>query len=279
MLSQPTRKPIVAGSFYPSDKQQLRDQLSTFFKKTKTASSCLGVVSPHAGYLYSGQTASWAIASLKTATTFVMLGPNHNTIGEQFAVSNQAWETPLGKVEVNQKLAKQLIDKCKGFLIEDPTAHMMEHSIEVQLPFLQQKFQRGKSTFNIVPISIMNLDYTDDFLEKCEKLGKAIASLVDLKTNNIGIVASSDFSHYLPKDLADQKDSKAVESILNQDPKGLFGWLDKIDGSVCGYGPIAVLVSAAKALGLTGKLINKSTSGDITGDNKSVVAYYAIGFG
>jgi AmmeMemoRadiSam system protein B len=267
------RRPVVAGMFYDSDAGRLKDQLSSFFKNVRAPSQSIGVVSPHAGYVYSGQTAAWAIASLKTAKTYIMLGPNHNTVGERFSVmSSGSWETPFGSVKINTNIAKHLMEKA-SFLADDVTAHAMEHSIEVQLPFLQHRIKE----FDFVPISIMNIDYSDDFLQYSEKLGRAIASLV--KSKKIGIVASSDFSHYLPKQQADEKDGKALEKIMKLDVAGLMKTLESIDASVCGYGPIAVLMSAAKALGLKARLLNKSTSGDVTGDERSVVAYYAIGFG
>ena len=272
MIKAAVRKPVVAGTFYRSDAAALKEQLSGFFRNVKSASSCMGVVSPHAGYDYSGQSAAWAIASLKSAKTFIILGPNHNTLGEQFScLSSGSWETPLGKVRVNPGIAKLLLQACP-FLAEDSAAHVMEHSIEVQLPFLQYKFK----SFDFVPISIMNIDYGRELLDKCEKLGKAIAMLA--RNRGMGIIASSDFSHYLPKEMADEKDGKAMERIMGLDAGGFFKTLEDTGASVCGYGPVAVLMSAAKALGLKAKPIHNSTSGDTTGDFSSVVAYYAIGF-
>jgi len=282
MIKDSVRKPVVAGQFYHSDAGKLKEQLSGFFKNVKTASRSVGVVSPHAGFMYSGQTAAWAIASLKSARTFIILGPNHNTLGEQFSCfPSGPWETPLGRLEVNKNIADQLMKSC-GFLSGDTDAHAVEHSIEVQLPFLQHRF--GRQGFDFVPISIMNIDYSEGFAQACEKLGKAIGMVVkssQSKTNgpnSIGIIASSDFSHYVPKVDADAMDKRVVEQILKLDVQGLFKALDSMAASVCGYGPIAVLMAAARALGLKGKPIHNSTSGDITGDNKSVVAYYAIGF-
>jgi AmmeMemoRadiSam system protein B len=276
-----TRRPVVAGQFYDSDPGRLSEQLSGFFEQVKAPSSSVGVVSPHAGYVYSGQTAAWAIASLKSAKTFIVLGPNHNTLGERFSViKSGSWETPLGKVKIDSDAARLIGERC-DFVADDRSAHAMEHSIEVQLPFLQHKFGKGGSGpgFDFVPISIMNIDYSEGLAGRCERLGQAIASLIGSRqAGNVGVVASSDFSHYVPKDTADKHDTKAVKSILELDVKGLFSHLDRIDGSVCGYGPIAVLMAAARALGLKGRLIRKSTSGDVTGDDKSVVAYYAIGF-
>ena len=272
-MSSTVRQPVVAGMFYYSDAAKLKKQLSDFFRNVKTANQCTGVVSPHAGYEYSGQTAAWAIASLKQAKTFIVMGPNHNTIGEQFScLSSGSWETPLGKISVNTDIAKELMKQCT-FIAEDTAAHAMEHSVEVQLPLMQHRFGNG---FDFVPVSIMNVDYLESFLQQCEKLGRAVAMMV--RNRAVGIIASSDFSHYLPKDVADEKDGKVTDRILKLDMRDFFRTLEETGASVCGYGPIAVLMSAANTLGLRGKLIQKSTSGDTTGDYNSVVTYYAIGF-
>jgi len=264
------RKPVVAGMFYPLHTENLRKQLSKLFEGIEKG-EFLCVVSPHAGYEYSGRTAACAINSLKPASTFIILGPNHNLMGSEFSVMGSGeWETPLGRIETDIDLAKEL-KKC-DVLLDDEIAHMHEHSIEVQLPFLQYLFKN----FKFVPISISNVGYSEDFLKRCEALGKHIAKTI--KGKKIGVVASSDFSHYLPKKTAKEKDDKAIERIINLDPIGLFKTLEKIDASVCGYGPITILMYTAKELGLKAKLINHTDSGDTTGDNSAVVSYYAIGF-
>jgi len=264
------RRPVVSGAFYPSSKKALDDTLSLLFKGVKPGSfRC--VVSPHAGYVYSGATAAKAIGSLAPAKTFVILGPNHHMLGPDFSVmSDGEWETPLGEVKVDGRLARELIKG--GILKEDSLAHAHEHSIEVQLPFLQHRFK----DFSIVPVSIGG-DYSGEFLERCEALGKHIAEAA--KGKSVGIIASSDFSHYLPVKVAEAKDAMAIEKINKLDAKGFFETLESIDASVCGYAPIAVAMAAAKAMGMKqAKVISRSNSGDATGDRSSVVAYYAIGF-
>lgn len=264
------RRPVVAGTFYPAERRSLEHSLSVLFEKThKNRFRC--VVSPHAGYEYSGRTAARAIGSLMPAKTFVILGPNHNLTGHEFSVmSSGGWETPIGRVEIDSGLAKE-IEKC-GVVMEDEAAHMHEHSIEVQLPFLQHNFR----DFRIVPLSIANMDYSSEFLGKCETLGRHIAGR--MKGGGIDLIASSDFSHYLPREVAQKKDSKAIEEIKRLNPEGFFRVLERIDASVCGYGPIAVLMYVAKELGLKPEVISRTDSGDSTGDTSSVVAYYAIGF-
>lgn len=270
-MADKIRRPVVSGTFYPFSKASLDRMLSRLFDGVPR-NNFVFVVSPHAGYEYSGRTAAFAISSLKSAKNFIILGPNHNAIGHEFAiVSSGSWETPLGNADIDTSLAKELL-KC-DVLIEDELGHAHEHSIEVQLPFLKRLF----AGFKFVPISIFNIDYSSEFLSQCETLGKQIAKTI--RGKNIGVIASSDFSHYLPAKIADSKDAKAIEMIKKLDPKGFFETLEEIDASVCGYGPIAVLMYAAKNLGMKSvEVVNHTNSGDGTGDYSSVVAYYAIGF-
>lgn len=266
-----TRGPVVAGMFYENEPERLKADLKELFSGIKTQNFPI-VVSPHAGYVYSGRTAAFAVSSLSPAKKFIILGPNHSGLGPKFSVtSSGSWSTPLGNLDIDNGLAKRL--KACGFLTEDAVAHSQEHSIEVQLPFLQHRFR----DFSFVPVCIMNTVYSSSFLEECEDLGKTIASIV--KGGDVGVVASSDFSHYLTQEIADKKDGAAMKRISELDLPGFFKTLEKEDASICGFGPIAAAMSAAKELGLKPRLINKTSSGDSTGDYGSVVSYYAIGFG
>ncbi len=263
-----TRHPAVSGVFYHSDKDNLKEHLDSLFSGAKTGNN-IGVVSPHAGYEYSGRTAAHAINSLKGVGVFIILGPNHHVLGPEFSIMSEgSWKTPLGEVKIDSETA----EKLKDGLAESSIAHSQEHSIEVQLPFLQYRFKE----FKFVPISIINTGFSSEFLKKCELLGSAIAGLV--KGKDIGIIASSDFSHYLPIDSAKKIDNEAIEKILKLDTKGIFDVLAKHDASICGYGPIAVLISVARTLNLKTELIHESSSGDATRDFGSVVTYKAIGF-
>ncbi len=272
MTVQPERNPVVAGIFYDIDPRQLKMQVGKLFSGVSAHRKFKIVVSPHAGYPYSGKTAAHAVGSLERKESYVILGPNHTGLGPQFSVmSTGSWRTPLGSCRIDTGLAEKI--KGCGFLEEDELAHSHEHSIEVQLPFLQHRFR----DFSFVPVCIMNMGYSEDFLRKCEVLGKAVAGIVG--KGGAGVIASSDFSHYLPMELAGRKDGMAVERIMKLDLPGFFRILEEEDASVCGFGPIAVAMSAAKNLGLKPELIHKSSSGDETGDYGSVVTYYAIGFG
>lgn len=265
------RQPIAAGSFYPDDRNSLEDQLKQLFSEVETEPEALGIVSPHAGYIYSGQTAAWAVSSLGEKNRFIILSPNHTGLGPRFSVfSEGSWHTPLGNCPIDEDLAGELLKQ--SFLEEDSLAHSQEHSIEVQLPFLQHRFNR----FSFVPISIKNIGYSEEFLKQSQKLGETVSELA--KKENIGLIASSDFSHYLPLETAKEKDDKALEKILSLDPEGFFQTLEEIDASVCGYGPIAILMSAARKLKLKPEVIHRSTSAEATGDESSVVSYIALGF-
>lgn len=270
---QETRRPAVSGAFYERDRVLLSESLKELFSKAKKGGSRRIVISPHAGYIYSGRTAASAISSLKKAGKFIVLGPNHTGLGAPFSImARGSWETPLGKCPVDGGMARKLKSSCP-FLEADEFAHMTEHSIEVQLPFMQHRF--GK--FRMIPICIMNTEYSRTFGRKCEMLGEAIAGI--MKDGDVSVVASSDFSHYVRQEVADMKDEAAIERIMSLDIPGFFRELEDMDASVCGFGPIAVVMAAARKLGMKAGIIDRSSSGDSTGDYGSVVAYYAIGFG
>ncbi|MEM7816070.1 MAG: AmmeMemoRadiSam system protein B [Candidatus Aenigmatarchaeota archaeon] len=268
-----TRNPVVSGMFYPSDKARLSNQIKELFSKASPSQKYRIVVSPHAGYVYSGLGAAFAVGSLKPAKTFVVLGPNHTGMGQEFSVmTGGVWKTPLGDIEVDSKTASEIVKA--GLAEDDDWAHASEHSIEVQLPFLQYRF----GSFGFVPVCIMNEGYSESFLKKCASLGNFLGRL--MKERDVNIVASSDFSHYIPAKSAKKFDMEAIERVLMLDLKGFFETLKRNRASVCGYGPIAVAMAAAKSLGVKkGELLSYTNSGDVTGDLSSVVAYAAIGLG
>jgi AmmeMemoRadiSam system protein B len=267
-----TREPVVAGMFYYLDRENLESQVKGMLSRMKEKPRFRIVVSPHAGYEYSGRTAARSIKSLKPAKTFILLGPNHNLVGPEFSVMDKGvWRTPLGDIEIDHKLAGKIAKS--GIPESDTVAHSAEHSIEVQLPILQTQFR----SFRIVPISIANSDYSEAFLKKCESLGKTLATL--MKSHEIGLVASSDFSHYISAEEAKRKDTLALDRICHLDNPGFFDVLKDESGSVCGYGPIAVAISTARHLSLKkGEALEYTSSGDVTKDYSAVVGYASIGF-
>jgi AmmeMemoRadiSam system protein B len=277
-----TRKPAVAGSFYPSDPEELKDALKASYihplgpgrlpppdYATKTLVAC---VAPHAGYSYSAPVAAHAylhVASLKSPDLVVVVAPNHYGVGSGVATfPDGSWETPLGKVRVDTDAAGALA-KSTGILDVDPEAHKMEHSLEVQLPFLQELYG---DTFSLLPVS---LAFQDE--ETASTLGKGIAEIA--KGKETVLVASSDLTHYEPAASAKRKDLALVDTITSMDVRGFYRTLESLQVTACGFGPIATVMVAARALGARrGKLLKYATSGDTTNDFNSVVGYAAIRF-
>jgi len=266
------RKAVVAGLFYPSEKEELIKEIEEKFsnkkfgpKKFEAMENVIGVIVPHAGYVYSGYVAAHAYSKLKNQNkTFVIIGPNHTGLGAFVAVSSEDyWETPLGKVKVDLDFAKSLVKNSK-YAKFDNLAHSQEHSIEVQLPFLQYLFGNN---FSIVPICV--LDQEKDVAEDLAK------SLLAVKKEFI-LIASSDFTHYEPKDSAEKKDSLLIKSIESLDLEDFYYTLRYHDITACGYGAIATLMSLTKILGGKIILLKHMTSGDITKDYGSVVGYASL---
>lgn len=265
------RPPVVAGTFYPLEKERLNKLLEKCFEGIKQEQkNIISAIVPHAGYIYSGRTAAYAYSQMKKSN-FIILGPNHNVFGPNFGIMKQGlWATPFGRVEIDQKMSEKLLKNC-NLLEYDILSHEQEHSIEVQLPFLQYKFGND---FKFIPISVMNEHPNQDFLEKCEIIGNAIAKSMN---KNWIVIASSDFSHYVSKKYAEMVDKDAIDSILKLDEKEFFEKVRKNNISICGFGPIVIAIIIAKKLGAKkAELLKYSTSGDITRDEKSVVGYGSI---
>ncbi len=264
------RRAAVAGAFYEGERASLEIQLRDCFSgvKREEKGNVLGAVVPHAGYMYSGGVAANVYARLPIGDVdiFVILGPNHQGIGSLVAVSADTWATPLGEVEADRAfvdaLPKRIIDM-------DETAHRYEHSIEVQLPFLQ--FLRDK-TFQLVPIC---MSLSDE--ETAREVGEDIANTIAQFDKKIVVIASSDFTHYEPDRIAREKDEYVIEAITELDVAKFYNRIYERNSSACGVGPIAAMMHAAKKLGATqGELVKYATSGDITGDMSSVVGYGGI---
>jgi len=276
----PTRHPRVAGQFYEGRADSLRAQIEGSFK-SKIGPGCLptgpgnegrilGAVVPHAGYVYSGPVAAWsysAIYSDRKPESFVILGPNHHGVGSGVSLSLEgAWETPLGTASVDDALAKAILERS-SIIDKDSEAHAYEHSIEVQLPFLQYLF--GQVRF--VPISMMLQD-----LETATEVGRDIAAAIKAKGADAVVVASTDFSHYVPKEVAHRNDDMAIQRILALDAPGLFKVVEERGISMCGYGPVIAAIEACSAMGAKrGMLLKYATSGDVMPMDE-VVGYASI---
>lgn len=264
------RLPFAANQFYPGTETALRKEVKNLLAANDVSvkEKAVGVVSPHAGYIYSGKVAACVFSSIEIPDTIIILGPNHTGAGARFSIFKEGtWVTPLGDVEIDTELASLILKKC-SFAQEDIKAHAYEHSLEVQLPFIQYL----KKNFKIVPLVLAPYN-----LEAYQNLGESIASAVKELKRSALIVASSDMTHYEPRQIAEQKDKKAIFSILNLDAPELITIIEGLDISMCGYVPVAVMIFACKNLGAKdAKLVKYQTSGDVSGDYDSVVGYAGI---
>jgi MEMO1 family protein len=262
------RRPAVAGQFYPGSPDRLRAFLEEAMPPGPEPPAAVGVVSPHAGYVYSGRVAGAVFGRVQVPDAVVLLGPNHTGMGTSASiVSRGAWATPLGPVPIHEELAEAL--KAAGALFqEDTLAHAHEHSLEVQIPFLQHR----NPGVAIVPIAFLLRD-----LASMEEAGEAIASVLARWPDPVLLVASSDMTHYEPHDRAREKDAKAIDRVLALDPRGLLDTTKRFGITMCGAIPTAVLLVAARKLGAAGgELVTYATSGEVSGDLGSVVGYAGI---
>lgn len=278
------RRPAVAGTFYEDTEGELKESIDACFlgpygpgKLADPAPfitrNITGLVAPHAGYRFSGYAAAsayYALAEDGAPDTVVILGPNHRGLGAQAAIMTEgSWETPLGNAEVDSEVAESIL-KASELLRDDPRAHIPEHSIEVQIPFLQTISRKIK----IVPIIISVLAWEDGMLF-AENIGRGIAKA--LVGRNAVVIASTDFTHYESKSAAEKKDKDAIGAILALDSGQLLDTVVQKGITMCGAVPTAAAIIAAKALGATsGELLSYYTSGDILGDTSQVVGYGAI---
>jgi len=272
------RPPVAAGTFYNLNPEMLKKQIERCFehklgpKKIKKQ-KIIAAVAPHAGYEYSGQIASWIYSRVEKAN-YIILGSNHHGMGSRFAIMKKGlWKTPLGEIVVKESIADELIEKCK-LLEHDFIAHQYEHSIEVQLPFLQYRFG---SEFRFIPICITNEFADETLLNSCRLIGETIGKILKKEKKKWVIIASSDFSHYIPKKMAKRVDKYVIKAILALDEKEFFTRINEKNATACGFGPIAVAIVAAKELGAKkAELLKYATSGDVSGEIESVVGYGSI---
>ena len=262
------RHPAVAGRFYPGDPKILLNHVRSYLSPQTAAAPALGCVTPHAGYVYSGAVAGAVYAQLEIPQTIIILCPNHTGKGRPLSImSNGAWETPLGRVPIDTAFADAL---KKEFLLlsEDFEAHRTEHAIEVELPFLQA----CRPDFTFVPIALGTPQF-----EILEKLGEALAKVIQAQAEKILIIASSDMNHHENDTVTRIKDHKAIERMLALDPRGLFDVVMREEISMCGFGPTVAMLTATKRLGATSaELVKYATSGDVSGDREMVVGYAGV---
>jgi AmmeMemoRadiSam system protein B len=260
------REPAVAGRFYTDDPATLAGQLDRFLAGEREKISARGIVAPHAGYVYSGAIAGAVYARVEVPARVVVLGPNHTGIGAAAALwpASGAWRTPLGDVPVDADLTAALA--ASSLITPDTRAHRLEHALEVQVPFLQ----RARPGVSIAALCLTHLPYED-----CVEIGRAVAAAAGAR--GALVVASSDMSHYIPAPVADRKDHRAIERILALDPQGLYDVVHAEDISMCGIIPTTVMLVAARLMGATrAELVRYGHSGEVSGDDDSVVGYAGI---
>lgn len=262
------RNPAVAGLFYTNDPHHLRTQIETLTAATGPRKKVIGIISPHAGYVYSGAVSGEVYGRVEIPETVLILGPNHHGLGSRAAISSrEEWITPLGRVPINASLAERLLHSS-SLLKEDRTAHQSEHSIEVQLPFLQVV----RPDVTMVPLCLGMLDF-----ESCVHLGIAMAKAVTEYGKEVLFITSSDMSHYEPDKVAREKDELALREILALNPDGLYSVVRREGITMCGVIPATVMLVAARELGATKcELVRYATSGDVSGDYRQVVGYAAL---
>jgi len=272
MTPSAVRPAAVAGRFYPGRAETLAREVSEYLAPeaapTEIIEGALGCIVPHAGYMYSGAVAGAVYRRLPPRRAYMILGPNHTGRGAPLAaMSAGSWKTPLGDVPIDATLAKLLKQSCH-LVMDDDRAHANEHSLEVQLPFLQ----KSAGSFSFVPIAIGVGGFAS-----LEALGHGLAQTARSSPEPMLVIASSDMNHYESDRVTRVKDRKAIDKILDLDPQGLYEVIRSEDISMCGYGPAIAMLTFARELGAThAELVQYATSGDACGDRSRVVGYAGI---
>ncbi len=261
------REPAVAGSFYPAAPKAVEAELARLLPDLPAAPA-RAVVVPHAGWMYSGAVAGETYAQVQVPRLAVLLGPNHTGLGVPGAVmSDGTWRYPGGSVPVAGELARAIIEVAAG-LEEDARAHLREHALEVQIPFLH----RRQPELAIVPITLGWINP-----EFCRAVGEAVGRVVAAWPEPVLVVDSTDLNHYESQEIAERKDRLAIDQILALDPEGLWRAVKTHEISMCGIAPTQALLWAVPALGIrTARLVRYRTSGDASGDYRRVVGYAGV---
>ena len=262
------RKPAVAGQFYPGSYTELVSQLKNFIKPDVKKKKVIGAMVPHAGYMYSGKVAGAVYSIIEPVELYIILAVNHRGIGSRVGImSSGKWLTPLGEAIIDSEVAQKLLEQS-SLIKDDPSSHNWEHSLEVQIPFIQ--FTNKNFTF--VPISLKTLG-----IQECLELAEDIAKVLKSIDKSFVILASSDMTHFESQESAKKKDFLAIDAILKLDPVGLYQTVYNYNISMCGVIPTTVMLQSAKLLGAKkAQLVDYATSGDITGIYYEVVGYAGV---
>ncbi|MBI5599247.1 MAG: AmmeMemoRadiSam system protein B [Deltaproteobacteria bacterium] len=264
------RKACVSGRFYPGNPDQLRKAVEGYTKRLKKEKA-VAVISPHAGYMYSGRVAGCVFSSVEIPDAVVLIGPNHTGLGESASVMTAGeWETPMGMVEINEPLAELILHSASGAGVfsSDELAHLGEHSLEVELPFICLHNPDAA----IVPVTVMPTAWTE-----CEMMGHALAEAIRSYKKDVLIVVSSDMNHYESDRVTREKDKLAIDRVLKLDARGLIEITQDRNITMCGVVPAAIGIVAARLLNARkAELVDYATSGDSSGDYDHVVGYAGI---
>ncbi len=262
------RLPAVAGRFYPSNPETLSGQISRLVSRDGEKMRALGCIVPHAGYMYSGRVAGAVYSAIEIPKRCILLGPRHFPRGAPMAILTQgSFSTPLGEAPIDAEMATALANAYSQ-LREDPVAHEREHSLEVQIPFLQF-IAKG---FRFVPVVLAT-----DRYGAIEELGRAVAKVIASESEPVLTIASTDMNHYEDDAVTRVKDGRAIERILALDPRGLYDTVRGEGITMCGYAATTAMLVAMRELGATeARLVRYATSGDVNGDREQVVGYSGI---
>jgi AmmeMemoRadiSam system protein B len=279
----PFRRPVVAGQFYEGDAEALRLQIKSCFLSSlgpgklpevnlhSHPREIVGLVCPHAGYIYSGAIAAsgfFELAKDGLPDTVIVLGPNHTGYGSGLSLMREGtWQTPLGEVQIDTELVDMILSET-SLVDVDETAHRFEHSIEVQLPFLQYLYS---DRFKIVPICFLMQDY-----DSAVEVGRALIEALDAR--NAVVIASSDMTHYESAKQAEKKDQLALDAVTALDARRFYETVETQNITACGYAPITALITYAQGVNAKAKLLSYHNSGDTSGDYSSVVGYASVLF-
>lgn len=260
------RRAKVAGYFYSSKSKELLQELEDYMPEVPKINA-FGAICPHAGYVYSGSVAGAVYSKLKPKEIFILIGPNHTDYGTEVALMTEGeWEIPLGNIKIHEELAKKIIEK-NSFAKDDIHAHLHEHSLEVQLPFIYKLNPEAQ----IVPITLKMLSLTE-----CLSLAQGIVLAIDELNfrDKVIVIASTDMSHYLPDDTARRVDAIAIDKIKKFDPEGLYSSVIEYKISMCGFIPTVVTLYATKILGAKKvEIVKYATSAEVSRDYDKVVGY------
>ncbi|MFN3531338.1 MAG: AmmeMemoRadiSam system protein B [Candidatus Brocadia sp.] len=262
------RQPAVAGSFYSSGATQLKSDIEGFVFKDCEKQAALGIVSPHAGYMYSGRVAGVLYSRIKIPDTVIILAPNHTGYGVPYSIwPGGLWRTPLGDVRVDEEVVNELVRTC-NLIEKDQEAHLYEHAAEVQIPFIQYFNSHSK----IVAMVISSRDITD-----LKNIGKSLSSVLQKLRPDALVVASSDMTHHESQASANRKDRIAIDEILALNEDNLYNKVHEMHITMCGIYPAITMLVCSKDRGAKkAELVRYETSGDITGDYDQVVGYAGI---